>query len=91
MPELPTNPIVFEGDPRQPAVALHPLVAAKVSLYNAMLEAGESNVALARKLGVTETVVRRLLDLDHRSHIGQIEQALELLELRLITSVAIVA
>jgi antitoxin HicB len=52
---------------RQPAVALNPLVAAKVSLYNAMLEAGESNVALARKLGVTETVVRQLLDLDHRS------------------------
>jgi antitoxin HicB len=74
-----------------PFVVLHPLTAAKVSLYNAMLEANESNVALARKLGVTETVVRRLLDLDHRSHIGQIEQALELLGLRLITSVAEVA
>ena len=76
---------------RKPAVLLHPLTAAKVSLYNAMLQAGESNVGLAKKLGVTETVVRRLLDLDHRSHIGQIEQALELLGLRLITSVARVA
>ena len=46
---------------------------------------------LARKLGVTETIVRRLLDLDHRSHIGQVELALEQLEYRLVTSVAKVA
>jgi len=75
----------------QPSVLLHPLTAAKVTLHNAMLAAGETNVSLARQLGVTEAVVRRLLDLDHRSHIGQVEQALELLGLRLVVSVARVA
>jgi antitoxin HicB len=72
-------------------VLLHPLAAAKVSLHNAMLAAGETNVSLARKLGVTEAAVRRLLNLDHRSHIGQVEQALQLLGLRLVVSVARVA
>ncbi|MCZ6617035.1 MAG: type II toxin-antitoxin system HicB family antitoxin [Gammaproteobacteria bacterium] len=84
-------PVPARSGIRQPAVVLTPLVAAKVALYNAMLESKTSNVALAKKLGVTETVIRRLLNLDHRSHIGQIEQALELLGLRLITSVADVA
>ena len=76
---------------RKSAVTLSPLIAAKVALYNAMTESGTSNVALARKLGVTETVVRRLIDLDHRSHIGQIERALKLLGFRLITIVSKVA
>jgi len=67
------------------------LATAKAALHNAMLERDMKKVALARKLGVTETVVRRLLDLDHRSHIGQVELALEQLGYRLVTSVAKVA
>ena len=35
-----------------------------------MEEAGVSNRELARWLGVTEGVVRRLLNFRHRSHIG---------------------
>ena len=50
-----------------------------------------TKVTLARKLCVTETIVRRLLDLDHRSHIGQVELALEQLGYHLVTSVAKVA
>ena len=80
-----------EPGPEQPAVTLSPLVTAKVALHNAMLERGMTKVALARKLGVTEMVVRRLLDLDHRSHIGQVVLALEQLGYRLVTSVAKVA
>lgn len=57
-------------------VRLDALESAKLALAQAMLEEGVSNVALAKKLGVTEAVVRRLLDLDHRSHIGQVEKAL---------------
>ena len=75
----------------QPAVTLSPLVTAKVALHDAMLERDMTKVALARKLGVTEMIVRRLLDLDHRSHIGQVELALEQLGYRLVTSVAKVA
>ena len=84
-------PTPSEPGPEQPAVTLSPLVTAKCALHNAMLERDMTKVALARKLGVTETIVRRLLDLDHRSHIGQVELALEQLGYRLVTSVAKVA
>jgi antitoxin HicB len=67
----------------RPAVALPSLAAAKLALYGAMHDARISNVELARRLGVTENVVRKLLDLDHRSHIGQIEAALAKLGVRL--------
>lgn len=57
-------------------VALPALVAAKIALYAAMHAQGVSNTALAARLGLSEGAVRRLLDLDHRSHIGQVEAAL---------------
>jgi len=65
-------------------IPLPALVAAKSALYSAMRAGGVSNTALAERLGVTETVVRRLIDLDHRSHIGQIEAALIALGHRLV-------
>ena len=71
----------------QPIVALPPLISAKLALYQAMRGAGLSNVALARRLKVTEAAVRRLLDLDHRSHIGQVEAALAQLGKRLLVEV----
>lgn len=84
-------PLPSQASQGQACVLLHPLTAAKATLHNAMLAAGETNESLARKLGVTEAVVGRLLDLDHRSHIDQVEQALELLGFRLVVSVARVA
>ena len=71
----------------RPVVALPPLVATKVALYQAMREAKMTNVALAERLGVTENVVRRLLDLDHRSHIGQVEAGLAVLGKRVVVEV----
>ena len=41
---------------------------------------GVGNTALAERLEVTEGAVRRLIDLDHRSYIGQVEAALHALE-----------
>ena len=67
-----------------PVVILPALVAAKLALYQAMREQDFSNVALAGQLGVLEGTVRRLLDLDHRSHIGQIEAALKIFGKRLV-------
>lgn len=46
-----------------------------------------SNVALAKRLGTVEGAVRRLVDLDHRSHIGQVESALEVLGRRLVVEI----
>ena len=52
-----------------------------------MREAGTNNTQLADRLGIRETAVRRLLDLDLRSHIGQVENALAVLGKRLIVEV----
>lgn len=60
----------------RPLVVLPALVAAKMALYAAMRAQGVTNTALAARLGLTEGAVRRLIDLDHRSHIGHIEAAL---------------
>ena len=70
----------------RPLVALPALAAAKIALYRAMRERGLSNAALARRLGTMEGTVRRLIDLDHRSHIGQVETALEALGQRLVVA-----
>lgn len=68
-------------------VTLDALESAKLALYSAMKAQRVTNVALAERLGVTENVIRRLLDLDHRSHIGQVESALKTLGQRLAISV----
>ena len=60
-------------------IALPALAAAKVALYTAMRSQAVGNTALAARLGLTEGAVRRLVNLDHRSHIGQVETALRAL------------
>ena len=60
-------------------IALPALVAAKIALYGAMHARGVDNTALAARLGLSEGAVRRLINLDHRSHIGQVETALHAL------------
>jgi antitoxin HicB len=48
-----------------------------------MLEQRVSNAELAGRLGKSERDVLQLLDLDHRSELGQIEAALAVLGKRL--------
>ena len=60
----------------QDVVAVPAVVAAKVALYLAMREQGITRGDLARCLGLSETAVRRLVNPDHRSHIGQLQKAL---------------
>ena len=60
-------------------VPLRPVVAAKLALYTAMRAQGITKVALGAQLGITESAVRKLVDPDHRSHIGQVEAALKVL------------
>ena len=62
-------------------VVLPALIAAKIALYRAMYERRVSDGALAKRLGIVEGTVRQMLDLDHRSHISQIEAALHVLGL----------
>ena len=71
--DIPIPSVAAKG---QVLVAVPSIVAAKLALYTAMREQGITKVALAARLGLSESVVRRLLDPDHRSHIGQVEKAL---------------
>ena len=60
------------------------LLAAKLALYQAMRDQRMSNVALGSRLNTAEGTVRRLLDPRHRSHIAQVEAALDALGMRLL-------
>ena len=60
----------------QVLIAVPPIIAAKLALYTAMREQNITNVALAAKLGIYESAVRRIVDPNHRSHISQVEKAL---------------
>jgi antitoxin HicB len=67
----------------RPVAILPPLVAAKLALDRAMRRERITRTELARGLGLQENAVRRLLDLDHRSHIDQVDRALAALGRRL--------
>ena len=79
--DIPAPSPLAEG---QLLIAVAPIVAAKLALDTAMREQGVTNVALARRLGVQENAVRRLLDPGHRSHITSVEKALAALGRSLI-------
>ncbi len=62
-------------------------IAGKLGLYLAMREQGVNNSELARRLGVRETVVRRMLDPEHASKAGKIEAALAALGKRVVVAI----
>lgn len=64
-----------------------PWIAGKLGLYLAMREQRVNNSELARRLGVRETVVRRMLDPRHDSKPGKIEAALAVLGKRVVVGV----
>ncbi len=68
-------------------VCLPPLTTAKVELYRAVRARGVSKAELARRLGWHGPQVDRLFDLNHRSTIEQIDQALRVVGKRLDVSV----
>ena len=88
--------LVSEGEPvPQPSrprrgqafAVLPPMAAAKLAVYQAMREAGLTQAALAERLGCDPRQVRRLLDLNHRSRLDQLEAALAALGKRLVVEV----
>lgn len=66
-------------EPGEHLVPVAPLVASKLALRAAMQSEGMTNVALAERLGVSETVVRRLVNPDHDSRLDRVVTALEVL------------
>ncbi len=61
-------------------------MSAKAALYIAVREEGISKSELARRLGVDEKEVRRMISPRHKTKLPRIEQALGLLGRRLIVS-----
>src|ERR1035437_4707256 len=61
-------------------------IVAKLALYWAIRELGMSQSELARRLGVRETVVRRMLDPNHDTRPKTIQAALEALGKRVVMS-----
>ena len=68
-PSQPTNGQVM--------IPVPTLVAAKLTVYNAMREQGMTRSDLAGRLGFTEEATRRLLDPLYRTHLSQLEKALK--------------
>jgi antitoxin HicB len=69
------------------SVRLPPLTVAKIELYRAARAQGVSKAELARRLGWHGPQVDRLFDLNHRSTIEHIDQALRTIGKRLDVSV----
>jgi len=59
-------------------------LAPKLALYLALKEGGLRNTQLAKRLGVSETVVRRMLDPKHNTRPGRIQAALAALGKRIV-------
>lgn len=62
-------------------------IAGKLALYRAMQEQGLTSAELARRLGVRETVVRRMLDPDHETKSERMDAALAAVGKRMVVSV----
>lgn len=70
---LPRSGVGHSGTDR---AVLPSLVTAKLAVYETMRALGWSKSRLAQELGTSENAVRRLLDLEHNSHMWIIDDAL---------------
>ena len=61
-------------------------LAPKLALYLALREGGMRNTELAKRLGVSETVVRRMLDPKHNTKPERIQAALAVLGKRIVVT-----
>jgi antitoxin HicB len=63
-------------------------IAPKLALYCALAEQGISNSELARRMGVRETIVRRMLDPDQATKPARLDRALRLVGKKILVAVA---
>jgi antitoxin HicB len=82
--EIPSPSVARRG---QRLVPVPLWLAPKLALYMAMREQSASNSELARRLGVHERVVRRMLDPEHATKAEKIQTALAALGKRLTVEV----
>jgi len=83
------QPIPHPSKPKkdQPTVSLPPLVTAKLAIYQAMRDQGVSEAEMCTRLHCDLRHIRRLLDLDHETHLKHIEAALAELGKRLTITI----
>lgn len=84
------EPLPVASKPRRGEVLISPpaSTAAKAALYDAMRDAGITKIELARKLGIDEKEVRRMLDAGHGTKLPRIAEAVEVLGRHLHISLA---
>ena len=70
----------------QEMIAVPLYLAPKLALYLTMREQALNNTQFARRLGVSETVVRRLLSPYHKSRAEKIQAALRVLGKRIVVT-----
>ena len=80
-------PTPSEARPGQRMVPVPLWIAGKLALYFALREKNVTNSELARRLGVRETVVRRMLDPDHNTRSEKLQAVLEALGKRVVVTV----
>lgn len=71
----------------QMTVALPPLIASKLAIYQAMQDQKVTQADLAEKLHCDARQIRRLLDLDHHSRMDLIDDALHELGKQLVVDI----
>jgi len=69
------------------AIAVDPEDAIKLAVIEAFRQAGISKRELARRMGKTENEARRILDPDHHSKIGALQEAMQALGKTIVVSV----
>lgn len=79
-------PLPSKAKRGQYLIGLPLYLAPKLALYLGMRELGMRNTELARRLGVSETVVRRMLDPRHDTKPEKIEAALTALGKRIVVT-----
>ena len=82
--EIPAQSRLMRG---QRLVPVPLWIAGKLALYLTMIEQGVNNSELARRLGVRETVIRRMIDPDHDTRSEKIQAALEALGKRIVIAI----
>jgi antitoxin HicB len=72
--------------PGETLVAASPSVAAKTAFARAFTDAGLTRVALAARLGIRETEVRRMLDPDHGTKLDRLNDGMRALGRQLVVA-----
>jgi antitoxin HicB len=86
MKENSAIPLPSQPKPGEVLVPASPSVAAKVAFARAFSESGVTRVALARRLGLRETEIRRMLDPDHGTKLDRLGDGLRALGRNLVVS-----